>query len=120
MGHSRLRLTYNPDGTIIADYVPGDAYLSYWIEKILPIDTWHQSGVGINLQRNVTFEEADYLERLATCYHETPCPVVGREHIERLAMCYQEMKQLSTPLETIVPIATPLPELIPGDQLSLF
>ncbi len=120
MGHSRIRITFNPDGTIIANYVPGDAYLSYWIDQMVPLNNWRPSGVGINLQCSVTPKQADYLERLATCYHETPCPVVGREHIERMAACYQDSKHGTAPAKQPDQISVSPPELTPGEQLSLF
>lgn len=78
MGYSRIKITYQPDGKILAEYVPGDANLAYWVDRHIPLDTWKRPGPALTLHRIVTQAEADYLENLATNYHESPCPVIGR------------------------------------------
>jgi hypothetical protein len=85
MGYSRIKLTYQADGSILVDYVPGDAYLEGWIKSQVPMDNWRRSETGTTLQGIVTQKQAAYLENLATCYHGSPCPVMGRPSKETVS-----------------------------------
>jgi hypothetical protein len=63
----QYRITYNPDGTIVAEMYPGTVNVDYWLDRVLNLNRFEQYGNGIWLKAEITQKEADYMINTIEC-----------------------------------------------------